>query len=202
MQRSFFVFALIFIFSAVLATAGGYNIGDKATDFRLMNVDGESVSLSDYTDAKGFVIIFTCNHCPYSVLYEDRKNALDAKFKPMGFPVIAINPNDPELEPRDSFEEMQKRAKEKRFTFPYLFDEGQTIYPQYGATRTPHVFVLERVGTEHIVRYIGAIDNNHKDGDAATERYVEDAVHALLAGNKPPVATTKAIGCTIKTKKK
>src|SRR5690606_30003035 len=122
----------------------GYKIGDEATDFKLENIDGNQVSLADYPDAKGFIVIFTCNHCPYAVAYEDRIIALDEKYKPLGYPVIAINPNDPEVQPEDSMEEMRKRAAEKGFTFPYLLDLGQEIYPQYGATKTPHVFLLNK----------------------------------------------------------
>ncbi len=194
--------ALLFAVSLTAATsAGGYSVGDKATDFSLPNVDGTVVSLADYPDAQGFIVIFTCNHCPYSVAYEDRIIALDRKFKSRGYPVVAINPNDPDLQPEDSFEEMQVRARDKGFTFPYLLDEGQKIYPQYGATRTPHVYVLQKEGSDLIVRYIGAIDNNHQDADAADEAYVDAAVEALLAGDTPATASTKAIGCSIKKKK-
>ncbi|WP_103071978.1 thioredoxin family protein [Aquimarina sediminis] len=177
---------------------GGYSIGDIATDFKLKNVDDSSVSLSDYDDAKGFIVIFTCNHCPYSVAYEDRIIALDLLYKEKGYPVIAINPNNPKAYPDDSFDNMKIRAKEKGFTFPYLTDDTQVIYPMYGATKTPHVYVLEKTTTGNIVRYIGAIDNNYKDASAATKKYVEDAVNALLKGKKVPVEVTKAIGCSIK----
>jgi peroxiredoxin len=145
-------------------------------------------------------VIFTCNHCPYAVKYEDRIIALDKKYKDKGYPVIAINPNDPEVQPEDSFSNMKKRAAEKGFTFPYLFDESQEIYPQYGATKTPHVFLLEKVASDFIVRYIGAIDDNYKSASAVETYYVEDAVEALMAGEEPSVPSTKAIGCTIKTK--
>ncbi|WP_299898740.1 thioredoxin family protein [uncultured Aquimarina sp.] len=176
----------------------GYAIGDTATDFKLKNIDDKMVSLEDYKDAKGFIVIFTCNHCPYSVAYEDRIIELDKKFKTKGYPVIAINPNNPKAYPTDSFDEMKVRAKEKGFTFPYLFDDGQKIYPQYGATKTPHVYILEKTGTGNLVRYIGAIDNNYKDAVAADKKYVEDAVNALLKGEKIAIETTKAIGCSIK----
>lgn len=176
----------------------GYKIGDTATDFSLMNVDDKNVSLTDYTDAKGFIVIFTCNHCPYAVAYEDRIIALDKKYKSLGYPVIAINPNDPVKQPQDSFELMRVRAKEKGFTFPYLFDNGQKIYPQYGATKTPHVFILQKTDNGNIVQYIGAIDDNYDDASAVEEKYVENAVDALLAGNEVAVKETKAIGCTIK----
>ena len=180
--------------------AGGYEVGDRATDFSLKNVDGSMVSLSQYPDANGFIVIFTCNHCPYSIAYEDRILALDETYRPKGYPVIAINPNDPEVQPKDSFDAMIERAEEKGFPFPYLFDDGQKVYPAYGATRTPHVFVLQREGDELIVRYIGAIDNNYEDADAADKHYVADAVDALLSGNRPDVTSTKAIGCSIKKK--
>lgn len=178
----------------------GYKIGDEATDFSLKNIDGEMVALTDYPESKGYIVIFTCNHCPYAKAYEDRIIALDKEFKDKGFPVIALNPNDPEVQPEDNFEQMQIRAKEKGFTFPYLLDEGQHIYPQYGATKTPHVFLLNKENGKNIVRYIGAIDNNHADANDVDEYYVADAVNALLAGQAVKVETTKAIGCTIKTK--
>ncbi|HSI68909.1 MAG TPA: thioredoxin family protein [Gillisia sp.] len=176
----------------------GYEIGDVATDFNLKNVDGTTVSLSDYEDAKGYIVIFSCNTCPYVVAYEDRMIALDKKYKAKGFPVIAINPNNPDLSPGDSFEKMQVRAKEKGFTFPYVFDEKQEIFPQYGATRTPHVYLLEKTGQGNVVRYIGAIDDNFKDATAVKEKFLENAVDALLNNKEVPVTTTKAIGCTIK----
>ncbi len=176
----------------------GYTIGDSATDFKLKNIDDTMVSLADYKDAKGFIVIFTCNHCPYSVAYEDRIIELDNAFKSKGYPVIAINPNNPKAYPTDSFDNMKVRAKEKGFTFPYLFDDGQKIYPQYGATKTPHVYILEKTTAGNIVRYIGAIDNNYKDAASADKKYVEDAVNALLKGEKVLVETTKAIGCSIK----
>lgn len=192
---------LSLLFVSAFAVAQGYKVGDKATDFKLKNINEKAVSLSDYTQAKGFIVIFTCNHCPYAVAYEDRIIALDKQFASKGYPVIAINPNDPAAQPQDGFKEMQQRAKEKGFTFPYLMDEGQLIYPQYGATRTPHVYVLEKEKSDLIVRYIGAIDDNHEDASAVKKKYVQDAVNALLTGKTVPVAETKAIGCTIKVKK-
>jgi peroxiredoxin len=200
-----YISALLFLALSMSVTAtsadGGYEVGDRATDFTLKNVDGSMVSLADFGDAKGFIVIFTCNHCPYSVAYEDRIIDLDNTYRPLGYPVIAINPNDPDVQPEDSFDKMIERAEEKEFPFPYLFDEGQKIYPQYGATRTPHVYLLEKEQGDLIVRYIGAIDNNYGDAEEADEKYVATAVDALLAGNRPEVSSTKAIGCSIKKKK-
>lgn len=199
-----FKFLMLVMMGVVIASFGlksdseGYKIGDTATDFKLKNIDNKMVSLADYKNAKGFIVIFTCNHCPYSVAYEDRIIELDKKYKEKGYPVIAINPNNPAKQPQDSFELMKVRAKEKGFTFPYLLDDGQKIYPQYGATRTPHVFILTKEKGENIVQYIGAIDDNYKDASQVKTKYVEEAVDALLSGKQPKTTVTKAIGCSIK----
>ena len=189
----------VFIFAFTTKEAStGYEIGDVATDFSLKNIDNKMVSLKDYKDAKGFVVIFTTNHCPYAKAYEERIVALDKKYKKLGYPVIAINPNNPEKNQDDSFDKMIVRAKEKGFTFPYLFDDGQKVYPQYGATKTPHVYILEKTAKGNIVKYIGAIDDNYEDEKAVKVKYVEDAVNSLLKGKEVEVKTTKAIGCSIK----
>ena len=176
----------------------GYKIGDIATDFSLPNVDGDMVSLGDFKDVKGFIVIFTCNTCPYSVAYEDRIIALDKKYKSRGYPVIAINPNDPAAIEGDELADMKVRAVEKGFTFPYLQDVGQQVYPQYGATKTPHVFVLQKEDEKNIVRYIGAIDDSSRNPKNVTKRFVEQSVNDLLAGKTLSITRTKAIGCSIK----
>lgn len=191
----FIAFALA---SVSLLNGQGYSVGDRAADFSLKNVDGNYVSMSDYPDAKGFIVVFTCNHCPYAVAYEDRLIEIHNEYRAKGYPMIAINPNDPAAEPRDSYELMQVRASEKGFTFPYLFDEGQKIYPVYGASRTPHIYLLKRQGNDLVVAYIGAIDDNYRDASAVEEHYLKDAIDALLAGRSPDPDFTRAIGCTIK----
>ena len=173
-----------------------YKIGDKIEDFTLKNIDNKMVSLSDYKNAKGFVIIFTCNTCPYSVANEDRIIALDKKYKEKGFPVIAINPNDPVAVPDDSFAKMKDRANEKGFTFPYLLDVGQKVYPKFGATKTPHVYIVTK--NDMKVKYIGAIDNSSRNPDKVTEKYAENALDALLKGEEVQKKETRAIGCSIK----
>ncbi|MDV7187678.1 thioredoxin family protein [Lutibacter sp. TH_r2] len=201
------VLSLIYAFSTVNVTTPpiedntGYKVGDIATDFSLKNIDDKMVSLADYDEAKGFIVIFTCNHCPYSIAYEDRIIALDKKYADKGYPVIAINPNDPAVQKQDSFDLMKVRAKEKGFTFPYLFDEGQKIHPQYGATRTPHVFLLQKETEGLRVKYIGAIDDSSRNPSAVKTKYVENAVDALLANKTIEQNQTKAIGCSIKTVK-
>jgi len=180
----------------------GYAIGDEASDFSLKNIDDKMVSLSNYPDVKGFIVTFTCNHCPYAVAYEQRIMDLDAKYASLGYPVIAISPNDPALVPEDGMDEMKKLASTKGYTFPYLLDEKQDVYPLFGATKTPHIFILHKENGKNIVKYIGAIDNNYANPEDVTERYVEDAVDALIAGTKIEVTTTKAIGCSIKDSRK
>lgn len=193
-----FLFSFLWALQGQPTTTTGYQIGDTATDFSLKGVDGKMVSMADYKDAKGFIVVFTCNHCPYAVMYEDRINDLAKMYTKKGYVLLAINPNDPEVQPKDSYELMIERAKEKGFVFPYLFDEGQKIYPQYGATKTPHVFLLD---SKRVIKYIGAIDDNAQDAGAVTEKYLENAIVALERGIKPNPETTKAIGCSIKTKK-
>ncbi len=203
--KSVLVVAVVLLTMAftVKTAESGYQVGDKVDGFKLKNIDNSMVSLSDYNDAKGVIVVFTCNHCPYSKMYEDRIIALDKKYKEKGFPVVAINPNDPAVSAGDDFESMKERAKSKGFTFPYLFDDGQKVYPKFGATRTPHVFVLNKEKADNfVVSYIGAIDNNARDAASADEFYVEDAVNNLLAGKKPVTTSTKAIGCSIKVAKK
>ena len=190
----------ISLITASVAFTQGYNVGDKASDFKLKNVDGKTVSLSDYKSSKGFIVVFTCNHCPYAKAYQDRIIELDKKYKSQGYPVIAINSNDPQLEPSDSYQDMIVRAKEKNYTFPYLFDETQSVYRMYGAKRTPHVFLLQKNGSDLVVKYIGAIDDNYQDASKVGSSYLSNAVDALLAGKDPNPSFTKAIGCSIKDK--
>ncbi|WP_299065018.1 thioredoxin family protein [uncultured Polaribacter sp.] len=196
--KTTFVLVIIAFLSAFTLKVDkeSYKIGDKVEDFSLKNIDNKMVSLSDYKNVKGFVIIFTCNTCPYSVANEDRIIALDKKYKEKGFPVIAINPNDPVAVPDDSFAKMKDRANEKGFTFPYLLDVGQKVYPKFGATKTPHVYIVTK--NDMKVKYIGAIDNSSRNPDKVTEKYAENALDALLKGEEVQKKETRAIGCSIK----
>jgi peroxiredoxin len=205
MMTLFFRLAVIML-SVIAATTtitsadlpDGVKVGDKAPDFVLENIDGKKAGLASFERAKGVILVFTCNHCPYSKMYEDRIIALHKAYAPKGWPVVAINPNDPTIEPEDSFEKMKERAKEKEFPFPYLFDATQKTALAYGARRTPHVFLLRNGKAGFTVEYIGAIDDNARDAKAVETRFVEKAVEALLEGKTPELTTTKAIGCTIK----
>ena len=197
-MKKFEILTLLTVILMSFTNTSGYQPGDKATDFKLKSVDGKMYSMSDYKDAKGFIVVFTCNHCPFAVKYEDRVIELAKKYKSKGYVLLAINPNDPSVVPDDSFDKMKVRAKEKGFNFPYLFDEGQKIFPQYGATKTPHVFLLDK---NLIVKYIGAIDDNVEDASAVKVKFLENAIAALEKGQEIEVPLTKAIGCSIKVKK-
>jgi peroxiredoxin len=201
-MKKLILLMLIAVSGMAFKMAGeGYKVGDTATDFKLKNVNGKTVSLADYKSAKGYIVVFTCNHCPYAKAYESRIMDLDKKYAAKGYPVIAISPNDPVAEPADSFEKMQELAAKKGYTFPYLIDETQDITRAYGAKATPHVYVLQKTATGNIVKYIGAIDDDTENTKADKVKYVEGAVNALLSGKQPQVTATKAIGCSIKWKK-
>ena len=204
-MKRIIILSAVALMAVSLSQAAGYKVGDKVDDkvkdFSLQNVDGKYVSLSDYSEAKGFIVAFTCNGCPYAVAYQDRIMELDKKYKAMGYPVIAINPNDTGQEPGDNLEGMKKRAKSKGFTFPYLKDATQEVYRTFGAERTPHMYVLTKSGEDLLVSYVGAIDDNYQDASAVKEPYLANAVDAILTGHQPDPSFTKAMGCGIKAKK-
>ena len=194
------VLTLVFLLTVTLFVNAQLKPGDAAVDFTLKNVDGKMVSLSDYKDQKGVILVFTCNPCPFAKAYEKRIIQLHNKYASQGFPVIAINPNDRDISPEDTYEKMQALAKEKGYPFPYLKDETQEVYKAYGAARTPHIFLLDNSKGKIKVAYIGAIDDNAMDSAAVSESFLEDAITAVKAGKKPNPNITKAIGCTIKSK--
>ena len=190
----------MFLITAANAQTG-YKVGDLAADFNLKNVDGKNVSLANYKNTKGYIVVFTCNTCPVSKAYESRVEALNKMYAAKGYPVVAINTNDPVASPGDTYVKMQERAKEKNFSFAYLEDPNHVNTKKYGAMRTPHVFVLQKTAKGNEVAYIGAIDNDQQLENEQRDNYVQNAVNQLIKGEKPTVASTKAIGCTIKWKK-
>jgi peroxiredoxin len=191
---------LVIAIASVQSTRKGYEVGDVARDFSLKNVEGNQVSLSNYKDAKGFIIIFDCNSCPVSKLYNKRIQALHKKYSSSGFPVVAINANDAEKSPEDSYEQMVKEAKAKEYEFAYLYDQSQEVAHAFGATNTPQAFILAKKDAVLKVAYIGAIDNNARDGSKADKKYVENVIEALLKNQPFSVTKTKAIGCGIRWK--
>lgn len=178
-----------------------YKVGDVVADFSLKNVDNKNVSFAQYPSAKGFIVVFTSNTCPVAVKYEKRIGKLDMEFSSKGFPVVAISSNDVKINSGDSFEGMQAKAKAESYSFPYLYDESQEVAKRFGATNTPHIYVVAKEGTQMVVKYIGAIDNNVEDASKADKHYVSDAVNSLLEGKSLSVNSTKAVGCSIKWKK-
>lgn len=167
------------------------------SDFRLLNVDGRMISLEDYPDAKGFIIVFTCNHCPFAKLYTDRLNTLSDKYKALNVPLLTINSMDTAVYEDESFEKMQQKAKTAKFSFPYLHDAKQTVTRDFNAERTPHAFVIWKINNAWIIKYSGAIDNNGAEPGKVTHAYVEEAVSELLRGKQVTTAETRSVGCTI-----
>lgn len=182
-------------------SAQGYTVGSVVEDFRLKNVDNKMVSLADFKSAKGFIVVFTCNTCPVAKDYEGRIIALNNEYSAKGYPVIAINTNDPVASPGDSFVKMQERAKEKNFKFPYLVDSDQQLTKRFGAAHTPTVYILSKTAEGNVVEYTGAIDNDQDESNASRSTFVRNAVNELMNGKKPSVSKTKAVGCTVKWKK-
>ena len=175
-----------------------YQIGDYVADFKLKNIDGKNIALADKKDAKGYILVFSCNTCPVVKQYEQRIINLHEMYASKGYPVIAINPNDPNRSPGDSFGEMVKRSENMGYKFPYVFDETQEVAKAFGATNTPQIYILNNEKGKFRLMYKGAIDNNQRSAAAATEKYVEAAMSSLLKGEEVKVPITKAVGCTIK----
>ncbi len=165
--------------------------------FALKGTDGRVHRADDAAKAKVFGVIFHCNHCPYAQAWESRLIQVQRDYAGRGVQLVLINANDPVKYPGDSFEQMQRRAQDKQYPFPYLVDETQDIAKQYGATRTPEVFLFDE---KRILRYHGAPDDNYEDVNAVRHPYLRDALDALLAGTPPKVRETKPVGCTIKWK--
>ncbi len=173
-------------------------IGQKAPNFALPGVDGQTHTLEDLlANHRAVAVIFSCNHCPYVRAWEDRMVAIQRDYADRGVALVAINANDATRYPEDDFPHMQERARQKGFNFLYLRDESQEVARAYGATHTPHVFLLD---SEGVLRYRGAIDDNYEDPAAVRQPYLRQALDALLEGAAVPVPTTEAVGCTIKWK--
>lgn len=175
------------------------NVGQSAPDFHLPGVDGKTWSLADFADARLLIVLFSCNHCPYVIGSEDRIRKLVADDDPRGVRLIAINSNETENHPTDSFEHMKRRAREKQYNFPYVRDESQDIAKAYGALRTPHFFVFDQ---QRKLRYTGRMDDNPRNPGQERTHELRDAIDALLAGKEPPITATNPIGCNVKWKGK
>ncbi len=171
--------------------------GEPAIPFSLPGTDDLTHTLADYSDKTVLVLIFSCNHCPYVRAWEDRMIEIQSDYEHSDVQVIALNANDVSKYPDDSFPKMKERVRNKGYTFPYLYDETQEVARSYGAERTPEVFVFDQ---HRLLRYHGAIDDNFQEPDNVSKTYLRDALDALLAGETPPMAETRPVGCTIKWK--
>jgi peroxiredoxin len=172
-------------------------IGSPAPAFALPGTDEKTYSLDSFKGSKAVVLSFTCNHCPYAQAYEDRFMALVNEFRPKGVAFAAINPNNADTHPEDSFEKMKERARTRRFNFPYLRDESQAVARAYGAVCTPHLFVVDNQGR---VVYEGRLDDNWQNPAAVKSRDLRSAIEAVLAGRPVPAPNTNPMGCSIKWK--
>ena len=185
------------IFSFILITQSSAQNDTTSLDFLLKNVDGNSVSLNNYPNAKGFIIIFTCNHCPFAKLYPKRLIKLNKKYEKAGFPLLAISSTDTVLYAEDTYDNMVIKAKKEKFTFPYLYDSAQSVAKLFKAERTPQAFVLLKENNNWVIKYNGAIDDNGAEPKKIKVDYVSEAVDALLKNQKVLITETKSIGCKI-----
>jgi len=173
-------------------------IGSSAPDFHLEAVDGKKYSLTAFSDNEALIVIFSCNHCPYVQAYEGRIKQIQADYQSKGVSVVAINSNEDNGYPEDSFDNMKKRASEQIFNFPYLRDEDQTVARSYDATHTPEIFLFDK---ERKLAFHGKIDDNWQEPNKVQNHYLRNALDELLAGKEISVPETFTIGCTIKWKK-
>jgi len=184
----------------VAGTAGagnGLSMGAKApaTDVRMKSVDGKEISITDVRGAKGTLVIFTCNACPYVKGWESRIVELGNTYAAKGIGVIAINANDPKVVADDGYEQMVGRAKERGMRFPYVVDATSQVARAFGATRTPEAFLFDVQGA---LVYHGAVDDNVESPEKVSQTYLKNALEAVLTGKDVAVKETKAIGCGIK----
>jgi peroxiredoxin len=170
-------------------------------DFALKNTDGKTVSLNNNPNAKGFIIVFTCNHCPFAKLYPKRLNQLSKKYSLLDVPLIAISSTDTIMYEEDSYEKMVAKAKSGKYNFPYLYDSAQSVARNYKAERTPQAFVIWKENDNWVVKYNGAIDDNGADPELVTEHYVANAIDELLGGNQVKQPFTRSVGCKINFRK-
>lgn len=178
-------------------TKAGLEIGAQAPEWAaLPGTDDKEHGLKDLEEKKAVVVVFTCNHCPVAVQYEDRLVELQKDYEEKGVQVVAINVQDNEA---DNLDKMKERAETKGFNFQYLFDASQESGKAYNAKQTPEVFLLD---AERKLAYKGAIDDNAEDATQVKKQYLRDAIDAVLAGSLPETTTTKPVGCGIRYTKK
>jgi peroxiredoxin len=187
----------ILVLAAAIPAVAGLAIGDPApgTDVKMKNVDGKEVTIAQMMGEKGALVVFTCNHCPWAKAWEERIVDIGNSFAAKGVGVIAVNSNDPTDYPDDGYEAMQAKSKERKMVFPYVVDSTSGVAKAFGATKTPEAFVFDSEGK---LVYHGTIDDNAKEPEKVQERYLKDALEAVVSGKDVQVKETKALGCGIK----
>lgn len=189
--------AILFIVAiSLVATSFKSDIDFVIPDFSLRNVNGKIVSTADYKDAKGFIVIFTCNHCPFAKLYTKRMNDLSEKYSALNIPLIAINSMDTLIYAEESFSKMQATAMNDSFKFPYLQDADQSIGKRFRAEHTPAAYVIWKENNLWKIKYKGAIDDNGENPKIANS-YIANAVEELMAGKSVSNSETQSFGCAI-----
>jgi peroxiredoxin len=194
-MQNYFIFGVLFLIG--FTTAGAQEV----SDFSLMNVDAKMVSLKDYKNAKGFIVVFTCNHCPFAQFYPERLNKLNDKYKALGVPLLAVNPMDTLVYAEENILEMQKIAQQHTFGFPYLLDSSQKVAKDFNAKRTPQAFIIWKEKSRWLVKYHGAIDDNGAEPQKVQNPYLENALKELLKDKKVTEPETASVGCKINYRK-
>jgi peroxiredoxin len=165
---------------------------------KMKSADGKLVSIADVKGARGTLVVFTCNTCPFAKAWEERIVALGNDYASKGVGVLLVNANDPAIAHGDTFDKIQARAKDRAMKFPYAVDQGSEVARAFGASVTPEAFLFDKTGK---LAYHGTIDDNHQQPDQVTKRYLKDALDAVVTGKAPAVTETKSMGCSIKFKK-
>ncbi len=193
---------LTMIVTVGISSFGFKNEGEKTVaDFKLLNVNGKMISLKDYSNAKGLMVVFTCNHCPFAKLYPKRLNSLNKKYKPLGVPLIAISSTDTILYEEDMYPRMVATAKADKINFPYLYDGTQKVAKDFAAQKTPHAFLIWKEKDQWVIKYSGAIDDNGMEPKLVQKHLLANAVDAMLHGQPIEEKETKSIGCQIMFRK-
>ncbi|HOS49606.1 MAG TPA: thioredoxin family protein [Bacteroidia bacterium] len=193
-MRNYFLLLIL----AIAISAKGQTIND----FQLLSTSGKNFKLSDNANAKGYIVVFTSNNCPFAKLYPERLKALNKKYEPLGIPLVCIRSTDTTVMDEDVYEKMIELTKREQFNFPYLVDGDQEVAAQFHADKTPHAFVIWKENEQWVVKYSGAIDDNGAEEKKVKHRYVAEAVDALLGGKEVAIKKTASVGCAIHYRKK
>ncbi len=188
----------IFFTMTVIVCVCFISYGQKTVpDFNLRSTDNKWISLKKYPKAKGFIIVFVCNHCPFANRYSGRMNILNSKYAPLGIPLIAVNSSDTLMFRDETFAKMVESAKKKKYNFPYLYDNTQIVGKNFSAYKTPQAFVIWKQNNKWVIEYNGTLDDNGAEPTKVVHAFIDEAVENLLAGIKVSTPVTKSIGCEI-----